>query len=367
MWIEKLENGKFKAVERYEDYFTGKQKRVSITLEKNTSQERKRAQETLNRKIKEKLSAAPKEAGKLTLKDLITEYRKDQLNTVKLSTYRRNFHTCNTFMDVFGEDTLVERFNAKFIRESLLATNKEPGTLNEALTRLKSLLRWGYKNELVKDISYIDRLEPFKDKPHKEKIEDKYLESAEVKELLGRMKVEKWRDFTEFLVLSGLRPGEAIALERSDVDLKRRIISVTKTYDSNNQVATSPKTRCSIREIYIQDELLSLCKKIKSNNSKEYVIYGPNLFFHDRGEYLQYYAYRKYLKENALQLTGKIITPHALRHTHASLLMEQGMDVDSISRRLGHENSKITKEIYLHVTKKLKEKDFEKISSIKIL
>jgi integrase len=47
--------------------------------------------------------------------------------------------------------------------------------------------------------------------------------------------------------------------------------------------------------------------------------------------------------------------------------MENGIDIDTISRRLGHESSKITREIYLHVTEKLKEKDFERISAIKIL
>ena len=367
MWIEKLENGKFKAVERYEDYLTGKQKRVSVNMNKNTPQERKKAQDALNQKIKEKLSAAPKQKKDITLEDLITEYRADQIKTVKQSTYRRNYHTCNTFMTVFGKDTLMNRFNAKFIRERLIATKKEPGTLNEALVSLKSLLRWGYKNDLIDDISYLEKLEPFKDKPHREKIEDKYLESFEAKELLQKMKVEKWRDFTEFLILSGLRPGEAIALEYKDVDLKNRIITVNKTYDSNNQVVTAPKTRCSIREIYIQDELLEVCKKIKKKSSKEMFVNETQLFFHDHCEHLQYYAFRKYLKENALELTGKVITPHALRHTHASLLMEQGIDVDTISRRLGHENSKITREIYLHVTSKLKEKDYQKISAIKIL
>lgn len=47
--------------------------------------------------------------------------------------------------------------------------------------------------------------------------------------------------------------------------------------------------------------------------------------------------------------------------------MEQGIDIDTISRRLGHSDSKVTKEIYLHVTKKLKEKERDRIREIKIL
>ena len=77
--------------------------------------------------------------------------------------------------------------------------------------------------------------------------------------------------------------------------------------------------------------------------------------------------HNKYLKENSLRILGREITPHALRHTHASLLLEQGISIDTISRRLGHENSDVTREIYLHVTKKLQEKDNQQIAKISIL
>lgn len=48
-------------------------------------------------------------------------------------------------------------------------------------------------------------------------------------------------------------------------------------------------------------------------------------------------------------------------------MMEQGIDMDAISRRLGHSNSKITREIYLHVTEKLREKENERIKSVKLI
>ena len=67
-----------------------------------------------------------------------------------------------------------------------------------------------------------------------------------------------------------------------------------------------------------------------------------------------------------MKAIGRSITPHTLRHTHASLLMEQGIDIDSISKRLGHNDSKVTKEIYLHVTQKLESKRNEQLKAIKI-
>ena len=91
------------------------------------------------------------------------------------------------------------------------------------------------------------------------------------------------------------------------------------------------------------------------------------MFSTESGDYIEYYAYNKYLKENSLKILERGITAHALRHTHASLLLEQGVPIDVISRRLGHENSQVTREIYLHVTEKLKEKDNDRLKNVKII
>ena len=84
------------------------------------------------------------------------------------------------------------------------------------------------------------------------------------------------------------------------------------------------------------------------------------------GERVEMASYNKFLKENNYVVKNKRITSHVLRHTHASLLLAEGVSVDTISRRLGHENSKITKEIYLHITEKLKEQDNEAIRKINL-
>lgn len=368
MWVEKQENGKFKFVERYTDYITGKQKKVSVTLDKNTAQSRKMAERLLQDKMTQ---FTPVQQKNLTLQELIEEYRKDQAVTVKQSTYKRNYFACKTLAAILGEDTLIERLNANYVRTALLSTRKEPGTLNEHLVRFKALIRWGYHNDLVTDISYLDKLEPFKDVPHREKIQDKFLESSEVHLLLKAMKVPKWKLLTQFLVLSGLRFGEAASLLKNDVDLDERLIHVTKTWDSVNKIVNTPKTLCSIRDVFIQDELIDVCKKIKICMIEERLLNGyepSNLFFEGiNGKHIDYYAYNKYLRENTLSALHRTITPHTLRHTHASLLMEQGVNIDIISRRLGHETSAITREIYLHVTEKLKEKDNQEIKNIKII
>ena len=239
--------------------------------------------------------------------------------------------------------------------------------MNEHIIRIKALLRWGYQNDYINDVSYLDKLENFKDMRHKEKIQDKYMESSEVHVLLDNMSIDKWRELTEFLIMTGLRIGEALALEINDIDLKERQIHVTKTFDTNNMETTTPKTLESLRDVYIQDDLLSLCRILKKNALTWRMVSGSNLVFQDENGRYRYAAYNKYLRENTEKIIGRKLTAHALRHTHVSLLAEQGIDFETIARRVGHDGSKVTREIYFHVTKKLKERDDSTIASIHIL
>ena len=84
------------------------------------------------------------------------------------------------------------------------------------------------------------------------------------------------------------------------------------------------------------------------------------------GEHMQIAGYEKYLRVTSEKLLGRHVTPHMLRHTHASLLAANGMTPDEIARRLGHSKSTITSKIYIHVTQKVIENDNRKIDQIKL-
>ena len=369
MWIEETKNGKFKFVERYTDYITGKQKKISITMDKNTPKNRKLAIEILNKKMQSKVTVTN---DKLNLATLIEKYLDYQHKTVKLSTYERNYNSMETIKKMFGSDILVERLSASYITDIFLSSGKNPTTLNELLKRFKAMIRWGYKNDYIDNINYLDKIDGFKEPTKREKIKDKYLETDEVTKLLSAMEEEQqfhWYYLTQFLLLTGLRIGEAIALTNKDIHIKNRTIDVNKTFNPNTKLTTTPKTQCSVREVFIQDELLSCMFKINTyfndikaikNTNNDYVFTGRN------GLQVVYEAYSKYLRNVSKRVLKRKISVHCLRHTHASLLLAEGVHIETISRRLGHENSKVTKEIYLHVTKKLKNLDNERIQNINI-
>lgn len=360
MFVEHLADGRVKYGMYYEYYLTGKKRRATITYDKDTKNNRRMAEHELEDRIARINKPAPI-GDKITLSELCRLYLAYQKTAVKLSTWTRDMRFCNSTMSILGEDTLIKKMTADYVRTKFIATGDDPGGLNERLARFKALMRWGYRQGYIDNTVMIDRIQPWKDIPHKIKIQDKYLEKDELKLLLNEMSQPIWRDLTEFLALSGLRFGEAAALVGADLDLENRYIHVTKTLDTKNVIVTDPKTFTSSRDVYIQQELLPLCRLLKTRSQ------GGLVFTSGNGEYCNYFSYNKYLKENTKAIIDRELTTHALRHTHTSLCAEAGMDLDAISRRLGHSNSRITKEIYLHITKKMQQRDNEKMDRIKIL
>ena len=372
MWVEELKNGKFKMVERYTDYLTGKVHRVSVTMDKSTSQSRKIAQQALDAKIDKAMTNSDKPKENYTFRDLVAAYRADQERTVKQSTYTRNYHSANTLMRMIGKDVLINRLDTGYVRSHFLATGKKAGTLNEHRKRFVAIIRWGYDNNYIDNIEFLEKFKTFKDpEPVRARIQDKYLEAYQLKKLLNNMDDPVWRAFTQFLALSGLRCGEAIALHKKDVDFENNVIHITKTFDPVNKVVNTPKTLCSIRDIYMQPELVKVCRTINALMLRRQLMCGigrTDLFvFSQKGTHINYYTYNKYIKKYSVFYIKKEITPHVLRHTHASLLLENGVSIDAITRRLGHENSDITRKIYLHLTQKLDERDRDMIGKVNIL
>lgn len=367
MWMRHAPSGKVKYYERYTDYLTGKRKDVSVTFDKDTAKNRKEASRILQEKIRDR--QAP-HSDDITLASLISEYRKDQKLTVRESTYRKSFYTAETLKKILGGELIVSRITARYIRTRFLQTGRDPGTLNGYLKQLKAIIVWGYKNDLVEDISFVERVEPFADIPHREKIADKYLEGEELRIVLGGMTHPVWKLLTEFMALSGLRYGEAAALERSDIDLENHVIHVSKTYDSVTDQTVPAKTMNSVDDVVIQPQLESVIRELNALMMRQKLMhqYRTELFLSDQsGRHVHYPAFNKYFRETCQRLVGKPLTTHSLRHTHASLLFEQGFTLDEVSRRLRHADSKITRDVYIHVTQKLREKDAQKLMQIELI
>lgn len=368
MWNQKLKSGNVCYYERYKDPLTGKTKTVTITIKpsgKKRTDERL-AEEALKDKIDKITSTSTYE--NITLEQLCDEYVKYQHQEYKLQTAEASIRHVSTIMRLIGRDTIVSRLNAPLVSQKLYTGNDI--TYNERLMRFKALIRWGYKSGYIDNITYLDRIQRKRVPSVRVRDAEKYLEHDEIDKLLSGMTAERWKLVTEFLILSGLRIGEFIALNDSDVDFEEREINVNKTYAREIKQISTTKTEMSERSVYMQDELLECAEKIRRFSKEEQMryVFRTDLFLSDgKGDYISYDVFAKYFRENTERIIGRRLTPHSLRHTHTALMAEAGVPLETISRRLGHSNSAVTKNVYLHVTKKVYDRDKEKIKSIKML
>ena len=158
-------------------------------------------------------------------------------------------------------------------------------------------------------------------------------------------------------VFTGVRLGELMGLEWQDIDFKNGIISINRSsqYLSDMGVFTkTPKTESSIREIAIPEFIISLLEEYKLWYEEQKSIYdelwtnSDRLFVQADGKPMHPSTISKWFVKYVAQIGLPVINFHGLRHTNASLLVAQNIDIAIISARLGHAQISTTLNFYVH-------------------
>jgi len=171
--------------------------------------------------------------------------------------------------------------------------------------------------------------------------------------------MNKRLSYMAFMTLywTGMRLGELLALNPKDVDLEKRTISITKSYQrfGKKDVITPPKTPKSKRVITIPEFLAA---DIKDYMDSLYDLQENDRLFPITKYYLEHEMQRG-IKESGV----KRIRVHDLRHSHASMLIELGFSPLEIANRLGHEKVETTLNTYAHLYPNKQTKLAERLDS----
>ena len=178
-------------------------------------------------------------------------------------------------------------------------------------------------------------------------------------ENLEKLSVEetKYKVAIILTVFTGVRLGELMGLEWQDVDFKNGIISINRSsqYLSDMGVFTkTPKTESSIREIAIPEFIISLLEEYKLWYEDQKSIYGElwtnsdRLFVQADGKPMHPSSISKWFVKYVSTIGLPVINFHGLRHTNASLLVAQNVDIAVVSARLGHAQISTTLDFYVH-------------------
>lgn len=182
-------------------------------------------------------------------------------------------------------------------------------------------------------------------------------------------KIQWYYDIFVIMLETGIRVGELLGLTLDDIDLKNRELSINHQLCSRNNVANTPlridtlKTEAGKREIYISDKayvsFLNLIKRRDEETPIEIIIDGYSKFLlksHKKSKIVTYCMLNKSISD-AVNLYNQFhhdkipaITPHSMRHTFCTRMIERGIDIKSLQYIMGHKNVKTTLDIYTHMS-----------------
>lgn len=196
-------------------------------------------------------------------------------------------------------------------------------------------------------------------KAKREKV--KHFENQELKKFLDyldSLNLDKFRYYYEntlykFLLATGCRINEALALSWSDIDLDNAVVHITKTLNYK-QETNSPKSKSSLRDIDIDQATVSMLKQYRLRQTKEAWKIGKseNIVFSDFiHEYPNNRTLQTRLRTHFKRANVTNIGFHGFRHTHASLLLNSGIPYKELQHRLGHSTLSMTMDIYSHLSK----------------
>ena len=189
----------------------------------------------------------------------------------------------------------------------------------------------------------------------------KHFDNEELKKFLGyldNLDLKKFRYCYEntlykFLLATGCRINEALALSWSDIDLENAVVHITKTLNYK-QETNSPKSKASYRDLDIDQATVTMLKAYKVRQIQEAWKIGKTetvVFSDFIHEYPNNRTLQTRLRTHFKRANVTNIGFHGFRHTHASLLLNSGMPYKELQHRLGHSTLSMTMDIYSHLSK----------------
>ncbi len=296
----------------------------------------------------------------------------------KRTTIKTKLSKLNTLKRFVDEDILINKITLSYAQQVFDEIDSKGYVYQvnkEALSIFKNVFEYTrriYKLqdlEFLKDITLNKRIKSYDEVKTKR---NKYLELNEIESIIKdiNMKAQKMHSgihkqfysfvalMTEFPALNGMRIGEMLAIQNGDIDFDNKSLNINGTihwfHDESGGfgVKDTTKTESSYRTIGLSSRSCEILKKAILENKKDSkwndgYLNRNFVFTNHKGNPMQTERFNKILRESAKDVgIDKEISSHILRHSHISLLSQQGVSLKAIMDRVGHADHRTTLSIF---------------------
>lgn len=293
----------------------------------------------------------------LDTKTLFSDYYQEWYTTFKTSKekntirqYAYSGETIAKYFDGVKLNNVSRLMIQQFIND--FGKNHAQTTVKKRTQHIKAALRDAYADGLI-STDPTQRLELLYNKDLSKSKADKFLELDDANKLIALISDKNTLD--DFLILTGIlsgaRFGELIALTDDDIDVDNKTIDINKAYDPNHHEFKPTKNPQSNRIIDMPDIWIDQYKRYTHDGTRLFDITNAGI--------------NSALKTRLKAINAKQVTFHALRHTHASMLLTGDISMLYVSERLGHANIAVTQQVYAHLLQD--KRDIERNKTIDLL
>ena len=255
--------------------------------------------------------------------------------------YEESLRDFEKYIQGMGDYLSLQTIDADVIRgwmERRMDEGKKPATVNRGLSAVRSFYRYALARNLVEKDPSNGISGPKKSKPLPQFVREAEMDRL-FDEQLAADNFNKVRARTILLLFyeTGIRLAELVGLNDEDIDLVAMQLKVTGK--RNKQ-----------RVVPFGDELAQTLGDYMARRNDEVIAQSSALFLTDKGERMSRYQVQYLVKKHLSEVTTlKKRSPHVLRHSFATAMLNNGAGLESVKKLLGHESLNTT-EIYTHTT-----------------
>ncbi|WP_070120421.1 site-specific integrase [Bacillus marinisedimentorum] len=310
------------------------------------------------------------EPTKLTVNEFFEEWLKERLSQVSRHTYKTHTslykHHIQPLLGGLELCSINSSLLQKYVNELVTQTDLHVNSIRKVVSLLKLGFAKAKRLGLIQHnpVTNIDM-------------------PREVKPNLGVWTIEETQKFLQYTfnyryyiayllaINTGMRKGEILGLRWRDINFEENIIYINQILEPDGKVFKSgAKTSSGVRSIHISRHLLLQLKKEKVERNQERLKIGSSYNDNDLvvctkyGNPVDPPSFSKRFKELSAKAGLPVIRFHDLRHTHATMLIQQNVNPKVISERLGHSNIQITLNLYSHVLPSMQQDVADKLDKL---